>query len=662
MRQTLRVGRLVQNCFQKSSDGGLSRGFGEVQGSVRQSIENTWTEQMRIFRKGVHGGYSWGSGSAAHGTNAGPHLRSRLSGPAGRAVNGESGSRLYSSLSYGKNHWAKRRLVTGGSVAAGCLAAVYFGFAGSNETNCYSTGGFKNIKSGTVNESQKYNLSDGKTNGISLAARKLLNVIMHEVYLLQRAVYLGFLFFPLVALSPMCWIGEKSKHAWFKLLKWTLENAGPAFLKWGQWAATRPDLFSPAVCETLELLQTQAPVHEYIHTRKVIESSFGQPIEKLFVEFEEQPVASGSIAQVHRAVLSHEGSMRACLGDSSDFYRIWWPSTRDRRKESSFGEGCTVAVKVRHPGVSEMMECDFELMNRVASCFGKIFSSNLLVAQLKESLMQFGAPMRDQVDLRSEAQSLDSFAENFRWWNRVSFPLPATGLTSEDVLVESFEEGDHISTYLGKSCPYNRTLANLGMTCYLKMLLNDNLIHADLHPGNILVHLDTPPSGSLLEFIGKATGFKIEIPRIVLLDVGMTAQLSENDQSHLVNFFESLTSLDGGKIAECILQFADKVGDAPAFKQDMANLFAALDPDHLRKNTQEVITDMMDSIRERGIQIPGSVSSVVITTMVLEGWSTKLNPDIRILESLKEMLPTAWEERMKKAVDNVLGDQILSLV
>ena len=55
------------------------------------------------------------------------------------------------------------------------------------------------------------------------------------------------------------------------------------------------------------------------------------------------------------------------------------------------------------------------------------------------------------------------------------------------------------------------------------------------------------------------------------------------------------------------------------------------------ENTQEVITDMMDSIRERGIQIPGSVSSVVITTMVLEGWSTKLNPDIRILESLKEM-------------------------
>jgi len=459
----------------------------------------------------------------------------------------------------------------------------------------------------------------------------------------------------------MCWIGEGGKNSWFKLLKWTLENAGPAFLKWGQWAATRPDLFSPNVCETLELLQTQAPMHEYIHTKRMIESSFGQPIEKLFVEFEEQPVASGSIAQVHRAVLSPEGSKRACLGDSSDLYSILLPSTRDRRKEASFGEGSTVAVKVRHPGVSEMMECDFELMNRVASCFGRMFPRSLLVAQLKESLMQFGAPMRDQVDLRSEAQSLDSFAENFRWWNRVSFPLPATGLTAEDVLVESFEEGDHISTYLGKTCPYNRTLANLGMTCYLKMLLNDNLIHADLHPGNILVHLDTPPAGSLLEFIGNMAGFKIEIPRIVLLDVGMTARLSENDQSHLVNFFESLTSLDGGKIAECILQFADKVGDAPAFKQDMANLFAALDPEHLRKNTQEVITDMMDSIRERGIQIPGSVSSVVITTMVLEGWSTKLNPDIRILESLKEMLPTAWEERMKKAVDNVLGDQILSL-
>jgi aarF domain-containing kinase len=563
----------------------------------------------------------------------------------------------------------KKRLVTGGSVAAGCLAVVYFGFAGGNETNCYSTGRYKNAQSGGTGKEyvlKKYsnNVSDEKeTSGLWLVARRLFHVVKHEVYLLQRAMYLGFLFFPLVALSPMCWIGEGSKNDWFKLLKWTLENAGPAFLKWGQWAATRPDLFSPNVCETLELLQTQAPMHEYNHTRNVIESSFGEAIETLFVEFEEQPVASGSIAQVHRAVLSREGSKRACLGNnSSDLYSIIWPSTSERRKETSFAEGSTVAVKVRHPGVSEMMECDFELMNRVASGFGRMFPNSLLIAQLKESLMQFGAPMRDQVDLRSEAQSLDSFAENFRWWNRVSFPLPATGLTSEDVLVESFEVGDHISTYLGKTCPYNRTLANLGMTCYLKMLLNDNLIHADLHPGNILVHLDTPPSGSFLEFIGKATGFKIEIPRIVLLDVGMTARLSENDQSHLVSFFESLSSLDGGKIAECILQFADKVGDAPAFKQDMATLFAALDPEHLRKNTQEVITDMMDSIRERGIQIPGAVSSVVITTMVLEGWSTKLNPDIRILESLKEMLPTAWEERMKKAVDNVLGDQILSLV
>lgn len=492
-------------------------------------------------------------------------------------------------------------------------------------------------------------------------------VLWHQVVLAKRFVVLSALFFPVIVTSPLyMFMGDAWKDWWFILLKNTLERAGPAFLKWGQWAATRPDLFSPDVCRTFELLQTDAPKHGFGYTKAIVEKSLNMPLHVLFDEFEEAPIASGSIAQVHRAILSEEGARRALSGKastSSGFLDNIVASDRRRKEKRVFSQGSYVAVKVRHPRVDELIEIDFELMNRfvwLAERVTGLFQSsksNLLTAQLKESLMQFGAPMKEQLDLRSEAAHLDNFAENFKWWKQVRFPLPATGMVTEDVLVETFEVGDHISSYLGKECPHNNTLANLGMTCYLKMLLNDNFIHADLHPGNILVHLDKPSDGSILDFLSRKTGWNIEIPRIVLLDVGMTARLSEVEQTNLVSFFESLLSLDGNSIAESILEFADSVEDTTGFKSDMASLFAALEPEQLRKNTQEVVSNMMDAVREHGVQIPGVVSTVVITTMVLEGWSSKLNPDIRILESLRDMLPSAWEER----IDQILGDRALAL-
>ncbi|WPT16591.1 Putative serine/threonine-protein kinase abkC [Picochlorum sp. SENEW3] len=493
----------------------------------------------------------------------------------------------------------------------------------------------------------------------------------HQVMLAKRFVVLSVLFFPVIVTSPMyMFMGDAWKDWWFILLKNTLERAGPAFLKWGQWAATRPDLFSPDVCRTFELLQTDAPKHDFGYTKAIVEKSLGMPLHVLFDEFEEAPVASGSIAQVHRAVLSEEGARRALSGkasSSNSFLDSIVTSDRRKKEKRAFSNGSYVAVKVRHPQVDELIEIDFELMHRLVWLTERVTGlfqknkSNLLTAQLKESLMQFGAPMKEQLDLRSEAAHLDNFAENFKWWKQVRFPLPATGMVTEDVLVETFEVGDHISSYLGKECPHNNTLANLGMTCYLKMLLNDNFIHADLHPGNILVHLDKPSDGSVLDFLSRKTGWNIEIPRIVLLDVGMTARLSEVEQTNLVSFFESLLSLDGNSIAESILKFADSVEDTTGFKSDMASLFAALEPEQLRKNTQEVVSNMMDAVREHGVQIPGVVSTVVITTMVLEGWSSKLNPDIRILESLGDMLPSAWEERMNTAIDQILGDRALAL-
>lgn len=93
------------------------------------------------------------------------------------------------------------------------------------------------------------------------------------------------------------------RRFWLHLLLRSLESAGPAFVKWGQWASTRPDIFPADICDELSRLHMQAPRHSYAETRKIMQTAFRVPIEALFDEFEKEPVASGSIAQIHRAIL-----------------------------------------------------------------------------------------------------------------------------------------------------------------------------------------------------------------------------------------------------------------------------------------------------------------------------------------------------------------------
>ena len=88
-----------------------------------------------------------------------------------------------------------------------------------------------------------------------------------------------------------------------QLVRWTLERAGPAFIKWGQWSATRPDLFPPDVCHALARLHTGAPSHSAAFSRCTVENAFHRPLEDIFDEFDEEPVASGSIAQASGSVI-----------------------------------------------------------------------------------------------------------------------------------------------------------------------------------------------------------------------------------------------------------------------------------------------------------------------------------------------------------------------
>ena len=471
---------------------------------------------------------------------------------------------------------------------------------------------------------------DGVRNG----RRGMWMWLKEYVLNMLRLVELWIVFTPLVVSSPIALGYGIGRQKWMMMLRKTLEKCGPAFIKWGQWAATRADLFPPDMCRELEKLHSDAPAHSYETTRISVKHAFGFDLETLFSDFEKNPVASGSIGQIHKATVSAVGS-----------------------RLTGMDEGVVVAVKVRHPGVTQSIQRDFALMSAVARALNHLPALHSL--RLEDSLKQFAAPLREQVDLAREGYYLHAFNYNFRNEPNVKFPVPLYPLVSSAVLVETFEPGEHISAYVahGAGGPFNTELAQLGAHTMLHMLVVDNLIHSDLHPGNILVRLK-PVGGAAgafvmnaLKSLSNSLGVSLDTskymrPSIVLLDAGMSTQLSSEDQVNMVGLFESFSRLDGRDIADWTLRFAgdeQTCEDPEAFKQELEDEFYRLKNNQMfakgsTSSGAEALSAVLEMVRLHHVSLPGHICAAVVTTLVLEGWSHQLDPAHSTLNEVKRII------------------------
>ena len=396
-------------------------------------------------------------------------------------------------------------------------------------------------------------------------------------------------------------------------------------------------MFPRDVCRELQTLHSDAPSHSLRHTETEIEDSFGFRMEDLFDGFENEPVASGSIGQIYRCKLSDVGA-----------------------RLTGIDRGTVVAVKVRHPGVVEAIQRDFELMSAVIDGFGRLgrlgwfgqsFSDGIRL--LKESVQQFAGPLREQVDLSREGYYLRVFAHNFRKEKKVNFPKPLFPLVSPSVLVETFEPGEHISRYVEKRGTrgetHNTELARIGARAMLHMLIVDNLVHSDLHPGNILVDFKPRFGASWLVNSGIMSDEQanaLMTPSVVLLDAGMCTTLSREDQVNMVGLFDSFSRLDGDDIAAWTLAFAGEhqtCADPDAFRRDVRESFEVLKKSDLFKkgntdNGAEALANVLENVRVHHVSLPGHICATVVTTLVLEGWSHQLDPAHSTLSEVRRII------------------------
>ena len=327
-----------------------------------------------------------------------------------------------------------------------------------------------------------------------------------------RFFHLAFLFGPVILTLPMLLVGhhqhprrpgkpvdegEETWGAvwWYSFLVGQMERAGPSFIKLGQWAASRADLFPAALCDRMSKLHSSNKPHSFTHTKRVIEKAFGLRFDDIFEVFAQEPIGCGAIAQVYKATL-HPSVVG---GPTRTGPRV--PNTDDDDLPST-----AVAIKVLHPNARQTIRRDIAIM----SSFAKILNAfpGMQWLSLPEEVAVFGEMMNSQLDLRIEAANLDHFERNFAKRGRtVTFPKPfrlgldTTGherQESREVLIEEFEDALPLKHFLRNGGgPYDDKIAEIGLDAFLvrahplsvgrllmtqEMLLLDNWTHGDLHP------------------------------------------------------------------------------------------------------------------------------------------------------------------------------------
>ncbi|KAL3683284.1 hypothetical protein R1sor_001306 [Riccia sorocarpa] len=424
--------------------------------------------------------------------------------------------------------------------------------------------------------------------------------------LVFRTCYLVLIFGPLIIFGPVIyfistllitsWAIEFRKVLW-GLLRFCLERGGAAFIKWGQWSATREDLFPEDLCLYLGRLHDRAPEHSYNRTRKAVLENLGRPIEDIFVDFPTKPCASGSIAQVYRAKL------------------------KDRRD----GMPSEVAVKVRHPNVALRIFQDFQIMSVLANWAERLPALRWL--KLRESVDQFSHTLTAQADLRFEASNLARFQKNFEGLNStVIFPKLFHDLVSEGVIVESFERGSALHEFLRHRSSLNTQIAAVGVDTYLKMLLTDNFVHTDLHPGNIMARSSDGAEG---------IGQKLQL---VLLDFGLAEELSPLVRYHFLSFIMMIGAGNGERAAYHLLQFSwphEQTCRTPEYLvKDMRDLFnQECDLERHPIDLNKVLIKVLHLCRKHEVTIDSAYASLVIAVCVLVGFARSLDPEMSIMDA-----------------------------
>lgn len=377
-----------------------------------------------------------------------------------------------------------------------------------------------------------------------------------------------------------------------------LEAMGPTFIKLGQILSTRPDLLPDPYLKALARLQDQVQPFPYEEVERIVQSELGVRISKAFTEFDPNPIAAASLAQVHRARL------------------------RDSRE---------VVVKVQRPEVRKQIAEDFEVLDEIVSFldqhtqFGKRYQLARIFDEFRRTLIQ-------ELDYQREAANMVRVRDSLRECYRLRIPQPLEAFTARTVLVMDYIRGTKVT----ELSPVVRTeieggvLADELFRAYLKQVLVDGLFHADPHPGNVLLTEDG---------------------RIALLDLGMVGRLSPEMQVRLLRLLLAISEGRSEEAATLAIELSDTTDsfNETEFRRRVSHLVAERQHANLRQfDIGRAILDVARTAGQNGLYVPTDLAFLGKTLLQLDEIGRVLDPSFNPNEAVRRHVTEIFNQRVRK--------------
>jgi aarF domain-containing kinase len=480
----------------------------------------------------------------------------------------------------------------------------------------------------------------------------LIETLFHFLELWTRCLYLMFLYTPVLATAPFTLISNEWVETWWQLLRQTIQQSGPCAIKLAQWIATRPDLFPEELCQHFQELQSTFEVPHWKDIAPIFEKHYGHNWSS-FIHFTPSSAAIISATSPVALASPYEILGAGCVAQ-----------VIKARIDNIEGE---VALKIVHPHVKRRIQQDLTLLQTLVNSL-EYWVPSLQQISLVESVQEFADMMLKQVDMHYEAKNLQRFHTNFQstssssslstsfnssnsttisstvpsllsltqtlsnrlfstWNTKVQFPIPYLQYTNEDILVESYEHGILLRDFIAQSTVEERQLiGDIGLNAICKMVFLDNFIHADLHPGNIIVlHPTATPNPPHLPL------------KLSFIDVGLAVELHGQDQANLIELFDAVIQNDGYRVGTLMIERSrskDKIQSPEQFAQSMQRIVQHVHQQGLKLadiGVGDLIQQVLTLCYQHQVKLESRYATVIIAMGIVEGLGRQLDPQVNIL-------------------------------
>ena len=403
----------------------------------------------------------------------------------------------------------------------------------------------------------------------------------------------------LIYIFPWNWFRRKRKPRAVRMRE-ALEDLGPIFIKFGQMLSTRRDLLADDIADELQQLQDNVPPFPNKQAKELIEKAYDGSVEELFKSFEEEPLASASIAQVHGAVLK---------------------------------TGEDVVVKVLRPDVLPVIKRDISLLYIIAELAAK-YSSQLRRLRPVEVIEEYEKTILDELDLMREAANASQLRRNFEGSSDLYVPLIHWDFVRKNVLVMERVYGTPIrdtQSLVDQGTDMER-LAAMGVEIFFTQVFSHNFFHADMHPGNIFVDTDNPKR-----------------PKYIAVDFGIMGTLSQTDKRYLAENFLAFFQRDYYKVAKLHVES----GWVPAhtrvdeFESAIRSVCEPIFEKPLKEiSFGQLLLRLFQTARRFNMEVQPQLVLLQKTLLNIEGLGRQLYPDLDLWKTAKPFLEKWMEEQV----------------